>query len=105
MYPANIAPHALVIDSDELLLKSVSNAFREDGWVVQTATTIGNLLEVSNQWRWDAVFCDLPVGEQDPFRALRLFAETAIETKLILMTAAPSAAGVLEATAFGAYDY
>src|SRR5437879_12358589 len=45
------------------------------------------------------------LGGADGFAVLRRFKEELPDTKVVLMTGHGSAAGALDATAFGAYDY
>src|SRR5437867_3407500 len=54
---------------------------------------------------WSVVFCDVMLGGADGYCVLRRFKEQLPETKVVLMTGHGSAAGALDATAFGAYDY
>jgi two-component system nitrogen regulation response regulator NtrX len=45
------------------------------------------------------------LGETDGYEILRRFSEKKTDARFILMTGYGSAAGALDATAFGAYDY
>ena len=54
---------------------------------------------------WSLVFCDVVLGGKNGYDVLRRFAEEQPEARFVLMTGQGSAAGALDATAIGAYDY
>src|SRR5919202_6720509 len=57
---------------------------------------------------WELVFCDVRLSdksESEGFVVLRRFVEEQPEAQIVLMTGHGSAAGALDATAGGAYDY
>lgn len=83
----------------------VGMALREDGWEVSEAESAERAFEMLHERDWSAVFCDVMLGGADGFSVLHRFKEEMPETKVVLMTGHGSAAGALDATAFGAYDY
>jgi len=95
----------LVIDDEEQLRTFVGMALRDDGWEVSEAESAERAFEMLHERDWSAVFCDVMLGGADGFSVLRRFKEELPETKVVLMTGHGSAAGALDATAFGAYDY
>src|SRR6267142_567242 len=99
------ALHALVIDDEQPVRDFVSTVLEEDGWMVSRAASAEEAFEMSTQERWPIVFCDVMLGGADGFAVLRRFKEDLPETKVVLMTGHGDAAGALDATAFGAYDY
>jgi two-component system response regulator AtoC len=96
---------ALVIDDDPQLRRFVSAVLREDGWEVGEAETAERAFEMLHERRWALVFCDVLLGGENGFAVLRRFTAERPEAQVILMTGHGSAAGALDATAFGAYDY
>ena len=58
-----------------------------------------------SEQQWLLVFCDVMLGGIDGYAVLRRFSEKQTETRFVLMTGYGSAAGALDAIAFGAYDY
>src|SRR5258706_13256509 len=96
---------ALVIDDEAQLRTFVGIALREDGWEVSEAESAEQAFEMLRERDWSVVFCDVMLGGADGFSVLRRFKEELPETKVVLMTGHGSAAGALDATAFGAYDY
>jgi two-component system, NtrC family, response regulator AtoC len=97
--------HALVIDDEESVRNFVCAALENDGWQVSRATSAEEAFEMLTHEKWSIVFCDVRLGGADGFAVLRRFKEEIPETKVVLMTGHGDAAGALDATAFGAYDY
>src|SRR5882672_11015182 len=95
----------LVIDDEAQLRTFVGVALREDGWEVSEAESAERAFELLREHDWSTVFCDVMLGGADGFSVLRRFKDELPETKVVLMTGHGSAAGALDATAFGAYDY
>src|SRR5712691_11776027 len=99
------ALHALVIDDEQPVRDFVCTVLEEDGWTVSRAASAEEAFEMLTQEKWPIVFCDVMLGGADGFAVLRRFKEDLPETKVVLMTGHGNAAGALDATAFGAYDY
>lgn len=97
--------HALVIDDEQQVRDFVCTVLENDGWKVNRAASAEEAFAVLDDGKWAAVFCDVLLGGADGFAVLRRFKDELPETKVVLMTGHGSAAGALDATAFGAYDY
>jgi DNA-binding NtrC family response regulator len=97
--------NALVIDDEQQVREFVSAVLRQDGWQASEAASAEEAFAMLNNENWAVVFCDVMLGGADGFAVLRRFKEELPETKVVLMTGHGSAAGALDATAFGAYDY
>jgi two-component system response regulator AtoC len=97
--------HALVIDDEQSVRDFVCTVLESDGWTVSRAASAEAAFEMLTHQKWQAVFCDVMLGGADGFAVLRRFKEELPETKVVLMTGQGNAAGALDATAFGAYDY
>jgi len=96
---------ALVIDDEAQVRRFVSQVLEDEGWEVSEASSAEQAFEMLPQREWSVVFCDVILGGADGFTVLRRFKEDLPRTKVVLMTGHGSAAGALDATAFGAYDY
>jgi DNA-binding NtrC family response regulator len=96
---------ALVIDDDPQLRQFVSDVLRENGWNVDEAETAERAFEMLHERQWTLVFCDVLLGGENGFAVLRRFTAEQPKAQVVLMTGHGSAAGALDATAFGAYDY
>src|SRR6266849_8283861 len=96
---------ALVIDDEQQVRDFVCTVLENDGWKVNRAASAEEAFAVLDDGNWAAVFCDVMLGGADGFSVLRRFKDELPRTKVVLMTGHGSAAGALDATAFGAYDY
>jgi two-component system, NtrC family, response regulator AtoC len=97
--------HALVIDDEKQVREFVSTVLRDEGWKVAQSPSAEDAFGRLNEARWSVVFCDVILGGANGYSVLRHFKEKMPEAKVVLMTGHGSAAGALDATAFGAYDY
>lgn len=97
--------NALVIDDEQQVREFVCTVLEQDGWVASQAGSAEEAFAMLHDGSWAAVFCDVMLGGADGFAVLRRFKDELPETKVVLMTGHGSAAGALDATAFGAYDY
>lgn len=97
--------NALVIDDEPQLSGFVAHVLQSDGWKVSEAQTAEEAFELLENKQWSLVFCDVVLGGTDGYAVLRRFSEQQPEARFILMTGHGSAAGALDATAIGAYDY
>src|SRR6267378_89146 len=97
--------NALVIDDEQQVREFVCTVLTQDGWQASQAASAEEAFAMLHDGTWAVVFCDVMLGGADGFAVLRKFKEELPETKVVLMTGYGSAAGALDATAFGAYDY
>jgi DNA-binding NtrC family response regulator len=96
---------ALVIDDEAHVREYVSSVLRAEGWEVAQSPSAEDAFQRFDEALWSVVFCDVLLGGANGYSVLRHFKEKMPETKVVLMTGHGSAAGALDATAFGAYDY
>jgi len=96
---------ALVIDDEPRVREFVSAMLREEGWNVAQSPSAEDAFQRIDDTLWSAVFCDAMLGGANGYSVLRHFKEKKPEAKVVLMTRHGAAAGALDATAFGAYDY
>lgn len=101
----NRLPHALVIDDDRQVRGLVADVLRGEGWDVHEARHAEEAIQVLNDHPWSLVFCDVILGGMDGYEVLRRFTHDQKDARFVLMTGHGSAAGALDATAIGAYDY
>lgn len=96
---------AVVIHDEHRVREFVADVLRSEGWNVAQSVSAGDALERLHEAQWSVVFCDLTLGSANSYNVLRTFKEKLPETKVVLMSGHASAAGTLNAAAFGAYDY
>jgi len=96
---------ALVIDDEPLVSAFVTEVLSGDGWNVSEARNAEQAFALLAERQWNLVFCDVILDGTDGYAILRRFTEKQSEARFVLMTGHGSAAGALDATAIGAYDY
>ncbi len=96
---------ALVIDDEEQLRSLVSDVLEMEGWQVTQAASAEEAFELMSERSYELVFCDVMLGQADGYDVLRKFTAEQPSATFVLMTGRGSAAGALDATAIGAFDY
>ncbi|HEY0384837.1 MAG TPA: sigma 54-interacting transcriptional regulator, partial [Pyrinomonadaceae bacterium] len=99
---------ALVVDDEAPIRDTVAEVLRADGWEVSEAASAEHAFELLRDEVWALVFCDVKLGgegSEDGFGVLRRFTKEQPAAQIVLMTGHGSAAGALDATSLGAYDY
>ncbi len=96
---------ALIIDDEPQVSNFIAEILTADGWSVSEAKTAEQAFEMLCAETWALVFCDATLDGTDGYTVLRQFTEKQAEARFVLMTGHGSAAGALDAIAFGAYDY
>ena len=97
--------HALVVDDDPQVGELVSDVLRSDGWLVSQAESAGEAIARVSERAWPLVFCDVMLGDGSGYDVLKEFTAIQPEARFVVMTGHGSAAGALDATATGAFDY
>ena len=96
---------ALVIDDEPQVSGLVARVLEAEGWAVSEARSAEEALGMAPGHEWSLVFCDVVLGGIDGYEVLRQFSAMQPEARFVLMTGHGSAAGALDATSIGAYDY
>ncbi len=103
--PVTDSSLALVVDDDPQVRHFVAEVLRADGWQVSEAESAELAFQMPGSPNWSLVFCDVMLGGADGFAVLRRLRQEQPAARIVLMTGHGSAAGALDATALGAYDY
>ena len=96
---------ALVIDDDAQVRGFLTEVLRTNAWEVHEADNAEAAFRILQEQQLMLVFCDVNLGGVDGYTVLRRFVAEQPEARFVMMTGYESAAGALEATAIGAYDY
>lgn len=99
------ALRALVIDDEPQVRALVADVLRADDWDVCEIATAEDAIDKLAEDNWALIICDVMLGEGDGYAVLRHFIDLGSDARFVLMTGQGSAAGALDATAIGAYDY
>ena len=96
---------ALVIDDEPQISGLIAGVLADEGWDVIEVRSAAEATDRLQERTWSLVFCDVVLGGPDGYTVLRHFTELQPDVPFILMTGRGSAAGALDATSIGAYDY
>lgn len=97
--------HALVIDDEPQVVSFVADVLRSEGWSVSEVSNAEEAFKLLSEREWVLIFCDVVLGGTDGYAVLKRFSEKQPNARFVLMTGHATAAGALDATAFGAYEY
>src|SRR5574338_1272957 len=101
----DLLPLALVVDDERSVRGFLSEVLRSDGWQVTEADSAEAAFKVIAEREFDLVFSDVMLGDSNGYEILRRLRERPPQSRCVLMTGHGSAAGALDATAIGAFDY
>ncbi|HEV7700195.1 MAG TPA: sigma-54 dependent transcriptional regulator [Pyrinomonadaceae bacterium] len=96
---------ALVIDDEPQISRFVAEVLTAEGWTVVEVDSADKAFEELERRKWPLVFCDVMLGGTNGYEVLRRFTKEQPEARFVLMTGHGSAAGALDATSIGAFDY
>ncbi len=96
----------LVVDDDRLMLTLFVGVLRREGYQsVDIAKSGKDALEKLKEQRPDIVFLDIEMPELSGLDVLKAIKELGIETKVVIVTATPSAQNVMAARDGGAAGF
>ena len=104
--PENDVPiTVLIVDDEELLVKSCGQILASEGYTVYTEGRGRNALEVVRRQRPDIVLTDLNLPDTDGLALLKDIKKLAPETLVVMITGFATVDSSVEAIRAGAYDY
>ena len=95
----------LVVDDEELTLRTIGKALREEGFEVLTATSGEQALEVFAAEKPDLVLLDVVLPGLDGIEVLRRLKQEQPAAIVVMMSAYQVVERAVEAMKLGAYDY
>lgn len=98
-------PLALVVDDERSVRGFLSEVLRSDDWQVIEADSANAAFAAISEREFDLVFSDVILGDANGYEVLRRLRDEHPQSRCVLMTGHGSAAGALDATATGAFDY
>lgn len=96
---------ALVIDDEAPISAFVAEVLSSADWSVAVADNAEHAFAIMESENFVLVFSDIMLGGVNGYEVLRRFSEKQPEARIVLMTGHGSAAGALDATSIGAFDY
>jgi two-component system response regulator AtoC len=95
----------LILDDEELTLRTISRGLTEDGYEVFTAISGEDALRIFSAERPDIVLADIVLPGIDGVEVLRSIKQQAPETIVVMMSAYGMVDRAVEAMKLGAFDY
>ncbi|GIW73102.1 MAG: hypothetical protein KatS3mg102_2644 [Planctomycetota bacterium] len=99
------AERVLVVEDEALLLRSIADQLRAEGYEVQTAPAARHARQALGRQEFDLVLLDQRLPDGSGLDLMREILEHAPDTPVILMTAYSSVENAVEAMRQGAFDY
>jgi DNA-binding NtrC family response regulator len=94
----------LLVDDDKHILESMAGWLREQGYSVDTASTVDGSRAVLEKKRFDIVLTDIRLDEGDGFDVLAWCRKNRPDTTVILLTGYGTVETAVEAIRAGAFD-
>lgn len=95
----------LIVDDEQIVLRSLSDWFRDDGYIVGTASTGKEALTKLTEGEWDIFLLDVKMPGMSGLELQKKIKEINPDGIIIIMTAYASVDSAVEALKQGAYDY
>jgi len=95
----------LVVDDEQIVLRSLSDWFRDDGYFVGTASSGKEALAILTEEEWDIFLLDIKMPGMSGLDLQKKIKEANPEAIIIIMTAFASVDSAVQALKQGAYDY
>ncbi|MBI1911128.1 MAG: sigma-54-dependent Fis family transcriptional regulator [Deltaproteobacteria bacterium] len=98
-------PKILLIDDEPLMRISISDALKEEGYIVHETESGKEGINSSKETSYDIVITDLRLPDIGGVEVLKSCKRNSPDTQVILITAYGSVDTAVEAMKYGAYDY
>jgi len=95
----------LVVDDDKIILESLSEFLRLEGYDVTGAATFAGALGALERGRFHLALTDINMPDNDGFELLRVIRQRYPDTVVIMITGYGTIESAVEAIKSGAYDY
>jgi len=95
----------LVVDDDRIILDSLSEFLRLEGYDVESASCLRGALQITEQQPIDLVLCDVNMPAGNGFELLHVMRKRFPGTVVIMLTGYGTIESAVEAIKMGAFDY
>lgn len=99
------AVRVLVVDDDRIILDSLGEFLRLEGYEVDSAGDFPSALRIMEQRTIDLILCDVNMPGGNGFELLHCVRKRFPQTVVVMMTAYGTIESAVEAIKMGAYDY
>ncbi|WP_263383675.1 sigma-54-dependent transcriptional regulator [Granulicella arctica] len=99
--------HVLIVDDEAEIRESLENILREEGYIVTSAATAGEALELLRDAAYDVVLLDIWLPDRDGLDALTEIRqmESAHVPEVVIISGHGTIEAAVKATKLGAYDF
>ena len=99
--------HVLIVDDEAEIRESLENILREEGYIVTSAATAGEALELLRDAAYDVVLLDIWLPDRDGLEALTEIRqmESAHVPEVVIISGHGTIEAAVRATKLGAYDF
>ena len=99
--------HVLIVDDEAEIRESLENILREEGYIVTSAATAGEALELLRDAAYDVVLLDIWLPDRDGLEALTEIRqmESAHIPEVVIISGHGTIEAAVRATKLGAYDF
>jgi DNA-binding NtrC family response regulator len=95
----------LIVDDEQIVLRSLADWFRDDGYIVGTASSGKEALAKLTEEEWDIFLLDIKMPGMSGLELQKKVKEINPDAIIIIMTAFASVDSAVQALKEGAYDY
>ncbi len=95
----------LLVDDDRHVLNSMADWLREQGYRLDTASTLAEAKAAVDRRAYDVVLCDIRLGEHDGFDVLEHCRRQQPNSAVIMITGFGSVESAVDAIRAGAFDF
>ncbi|HMA95310.1 MAG TPA: EAL domain-containing protein [Polyangiaceae bacterium] len=99
------ARHLLLVDDDPTVLRALGRMLRSRGYVVSTAESGSEAVQLVTQNDFDAILSDIAMPEMDGITLLREIRSHDLHVPVILVTGEPTVDTAVQALEYGAMHY
>jgi two-component system response regulator RegA len=97
--------HVLVVEDDATLAALLARALRGRRYLVETAASLQQALEIIGAWRPHAAIVDLRLGRESGLELIPLLVKKHAGIRILVLTGYASIATAVQAIKLGASDY
>ena len=100
-----MASRILIVDDEENIRFTFQSFLSDEGYEVQTASSLQEGKQCLADGKYDLVFLDILLGRDSGLEILREIKEKGISAPVVMITGAPEVETAAEAVRYGAFDY
>lgn len=96
---------AMVVDDEQIVQESVKRILQENGFTVESASSVAQALDMIKRTKYDLILTDLMMPDQNGMALVEILARECPDTGVIMFTGYPSIDSAVDSIKLGAMDY